>query len=384
MDISTNKTTHTSLHQDTITTHYNCHRCGYIHQQNNCPKTGQRCQKCKAIGHFSALCTTQYTNSHSQNRHHYRRPRHWSRSPSRDSNTSPWRSRHSNSPTRLSTHRQCRYRWSPQSHLINSITIAEPSAASYSDTEDIPVQLKKCKNRCRTPLPAKLFTFPSYSDTEDPDTTCDELPVSDTSSETELNPGYKILPEDINTDTDFIPFQDHTRCITGPSTCSQSESRTEEPYTSNHFTVGSIELHEDSNTTIEDEQSHLDNTTYRHQFLTIQNHIVHIPRPHHSPRPTRQHLQPHINQSKQIMNTTYIQKTKPLHIPVPKDTKSIRTVISTLQQIFKCQAVLPHQMPKLPWNSQHYPHKRHLQPLHTLNKQGNIIITHTDSASSTT
>ena len=223
---------HTSLHQDAITTHYNCQRCGYSHQHNNCPATGHRGHKCNGIGHFSALCRTQYTNSYRQSRHHYRKPRHDGRSPSRDSSTSPQRSRCSNSPAIHSTYSQCRHRQSPTPHHIDSITIAEPSTASYSDTEDIPVQLKKCKNRCPRPLPAILFTFPSYSNTEDPDTTCNELPLSDTSSETESNPGYRILPEDIDTDTDFIPFQDHTRCITGPSTCSQSESRTEEPYTS--------------------------------------------------------------------------------------------------------------------------------------------------------
>ena len=47
-----------------------------------------------------------------------------------------------------------------------------------------------------------------------------------------------------------------------------------------------------------------------------------------------------------------------------------------LQQIFKCQAVLHHQMPKIPQNSQHYPHKRYLQPLHTLNGQGKHCYPH--------
>ena len=40
--LTTTSATHTSLHQDAITTHYNCHRCGYSHQQNNFPMTGQR------------------------------------------------------------------------------------------------------------------------------------------------------------------------------------------------------------------------------------------------------------------------------------------------------------------------------------------------------
>ena len=49
----------------------------------------------------------------------------------------------------------------------------------------------------------------SNSDTDDPDSAYDELPVSDTSSETESNPGYRLLPEDIDTDTELSPLQDH-------------------------------------------------------------------------------------------------------------------------------------------------------------------------------
>ena len=45
----------------------------------------------------------------------------------------------------------------------------------------------------------------------------------------------------------------NTTYITGPSTCSYSESNTEEPYTSTHVTVSSIELQEQSITTLEDE-----------------------------------------------------------------------------------------------------------------------------------
>ena len=45
----------------------------------------------------------------------------------------------------------------------------------------------------------------------------------------------------------------NTTYITGPSTCSHSESNTEEPYTSKHLTVGSIKLHEQSITILEDE-----------------------------------------------------------------------------------------------------------------------------------
>ena len=164
--LTTASTTQTSLHQGAITIQYYCYRCGYIHQRNSCPATGQRCHKCNAIGHFTTLCRTQKC-SHRQSRHHHRRPRHSSRSSSRDSSTSPRRSTCSNSPARHNTHSQCRHKWSPTPYHIISITVTGPNAASNSDTEDKLVQLKKCKNRCPTPLPAKLFTFPTFSNTED-------------------------------------------------------------------------------------------------------------------------------------------------------------------------------------------------------------------------
>ena len=38
--LTTTSTTQTSLHQETITIQYDCYRCGYRHQRNNCPATG--------------------------------------------------------------------------------------------------------------------------------------------------------------------------------------------------------------------------------------------------------------------------------------------------------------------------------------------------------
>ena len=114
--LTTASATCTSLHQNAITTHYNCHRCGYSHQQNNCPATGQRCHKCNGIGHFAALCRTCYTNSH---RYNTRRPsnrKHSSRSLSRSSSRSPTRS--------TSHHRHTKRHRSPTPHHINTITIA--------------------------------------------------------------------------------------------------------------------------------------------------------------------------------------------------------------------------------------------------------------------
>ena len=56
--LATASATSSSVHQDSITAHHRCYRCGYSHQRNNCPATGLRCHQCNGIGHFSALCRT--------------------------------------------------------------------------------------------------------------------------------------------------------------------------------------------------------------------------------------------------------------------------------------------------------------------------------------
>ena len=88
-----------------------------------------------------------------------------------------------------------------------------------------------------------MLSRPSYitaaNDTQDQHSTADsELPVSDTETEN----SYTLQTENTN-----------STYITGPSTCNQPESNTEEPYTSTHLTVSSIELHKQSITILEDE-----------------------------------------------------------------------------------------------------------------------------------
>ena len=93
---------------------------------------------------------------------------------------------------------------------------------------------------CKTMLPRPPY-ITAANNTQNQHSTADsELPVSDTSTETE-------------SDADFTPSQDHTTYITGPPTHHQPKSNTEESYTSKHLTVGSIELHEQSITISEDE-----------------------------------------------------------------------------------------------------------------------------------
>ena len=82
-----------------------------------------------------------------------------------------------------------------------------------------------------------MFSRPSYI-TAANDTADSELPVSDTETES----SYTLQTENTN-----------STYITGPSTHNQPKSDTEEPYTSKHLTVGSIELHKQSTTMLEDE-----------------------------------------------------------------------------------------------------------------------------------
>ena len=150
-----------------------------------------------------------------------------------------------------------RYRRSPTPYKIDTITLNTDKTST--DTKDIPVQLNKCKNRISTPLPGKLFTFPTFSNSEDLDATCNELLLPDTSSETESIHNYRILP----VDTDFLPFQDHSR---------------------------------------------------------------HLPRPSCIPVPIKQLIKPCSTQRKENKDTTHIHKAKPSCIPVYKDKKYIPVI----------------------------------------------------------
>ena len=109
-----------------------------------------------------------------------------------------------------------------------------------------------------------MLSRPPYitaaNDTQDQHSTADsELPVSDTSTETE-------------SDADFAPSQNHTTYIVGPSTRHQPKSNTEESYTSKHLTVGSIELHEQSITILEDETTSTPATHIKQTSANQQKH----------------------------------------------------------------------------------------------------------------
>ena len=254
--------THTSIHQDAITSHSShnsCYRCGYSHVNRDCPAIGQRCFKCNRLGHFSHLCKARDTNNHT-NSHRYdtRRSSHRTRS-SRSRHNSRSSSRSSSrSPARSSTHhsRPRRYR-SPTPHHVDTITITRPSAApTNSDIEDNQTQMKKCKDRSPTPIPEPLFTFHDYSDTDYPESnvgtpvyaqytgrrsTAETITTTNVSQDQYSSADSELPISDAETEnsytsqsehTNFSSFQDHTTYIPRPPACNQPESTTEDEITS--------------------------------------------------------------------------------------------------------------------------------------------------------
>ena len=70
--------------------------------------------------------------------------------------------------------------------------------------------------------------------------------------------------------------------------------------------------------------SNTDDTDSAYSTESESNHTAHLPRPPCSPKPTRQHLQPHFK-CQQLTNKKCIQGTRPSFIPIPKHTKSSKT-----------------------------------------------------------
>ena len=214
----------------------------------------------------------------------------------------------------------------PTPYHINTITIAGPCTASNSDTEDNSTQLKKCKSRCPTPLPAKLFSFPTYSDTEDPDNTDPEMSFTIHSQDEGSLSTDETTPE-----TFYIP-------MSPPSTCQAMLPRP--PY------ITAANDTQDQNSTADSElpvadtltetESDADsitgpsthNQSESNHISSLQDHIVHLPRPPCSPRPTRQHLRPCFNKNQQNKDNTtedVITSTPPRTCPVPPPRPSKAT-----------------------------------------------------------
>ena len=132
-------------------------------------------------------------------------------------------------------------------------------APTNNDIEDNQSQTNKCMDRCPTPVPGTLFTFPDYSDTEYPDS----------------NVGTPI----------------HAQYKGNLTTTNASQDQNSS--TDSELPVSDTET--ESNYTIQ-----MDNTN----FSSLQDHIVHLPRPSCSPRPTNQHKRPCFNKNQQIGSLT--------------------------------------------------------------------------------
>ena len=239
------------MHTDSITTQHSCYRRGHNHPRDNCPAYNQQCHNCNRLGHFSHLCrsrNTQCTNSYQHSRYNQRQPRSTNRSSSRSSSTSPKRNK---------SHSRCR---SNHPHTTADIEEAlhhtrfTPSHSTLTRPALTPMIYLYNLTNAKTEF-QKLFTFPTFSNSEDSDTTYNELLLSEAESSTSC----RLSPDDTN----FSPFQDHSR---------------------------------------------------------------HLPRPSCIPVPTKKIIKPHSTQSKENKNSTHIYKAKPSCIPVYKDTKHVPVI----------------------------------------------------------
>ena len=212
------------------------------------------------MNHFSALCRSrnhrEYREYDRQSRHSQREPhksRNSSRSSSHDSSRSNSRSRHNKS----SQHSN-RYSRSPTPFKIHSITtsIQKPTDAANTDSTD--KLINKRKDRCPSPL---IFNFSDLDSS-----TCDELAFSDT----EVCTNY----------TDFLPSQDHTNHLPGPS-CITEANDTQDQNSTAYSELPISDTETENSYTLQPEDTN---------FSPLQDHIAHLPRPPCSPRPTRQHL----------------------------------------------------------------------------------------------
>ena len=110
----------------------------------------------------------------------------------------------------LPHHRCTRRHRSPTPHHIDTIAITRPNTASNINTEDRSTQLKKGKSRYPAPLPTKFFSFPTYSDTEDPADTASEVSTAIHSQD----------EDDSSTDYNTIsPPRNYHIPMTPPKTC---------------------------------------------------------------------------------------------------------------------------------------------------------------------
>ena len=207
--------THSSIHQDAITVNSTCRRCGNSHLRGNCPNTGQRCNNCNRIGHFSDLCrsrNTRYTNNYRQSRHHQRKSNKHSgesRSLSSSSSTSPKRDRSHSRHTR-------RHR-SPtlHTHHVSTITLNADHTCNSSDTSDTDED-QPYQRRCPTPHP---YLYETYTTESDSDTELENISITlHLQDEDHLSTGYNASTPPKTDHILLSPPRTHNKMLPGPAT----------------------------------------------------------------------------------------------------------------------------------------------------------------------
>ena len=178
-----------------------------------------------------------------------------------------------------------------------------------------PAKGKQPKKQSKIMVQNPSNSIKGITSNSDTDSAYSELPASDTSSETESYPGYRLLPEDIDTDTE-PPFQDHSRCITRPSTNS-------------HAQPSCIPIFQDKEHT-KDSQLHASHKPTAHSDQTTQ---ATTPRPSRTcpvppPRPSK------ATNAKETRAKQYKQLTKiHLHPQPARKTPLLPTPLASVRQL---------------------------------------------------
>ena len=221
------------------------------------------------MNHFTTLCRSR--RQYYRHSRHSQRETHKSRHTSRSSSRSSSRNRSHNTCTR-------RQRRSPTPHHIDTITTTQDFIASNSDTKDGSTQLKQVKSRHPTPLPTNVFSLITYSNTEDPEDTASEASIT-IHSQDEDSTDYNVIS----------PPRTYYILMSPPSTCQTMLTRppciTATNATQDQNSTADSELPVSDTETESSYTLQMENTN----FSSLQDHIVHLPRPPYSPRPTNQH-----------------------------------------------------------------------------------------------
>ena len=269
--------TRTSIHQDSISTHpnlTNCYRCGYSHTNRDCPARGQRCYHCNNLGHFSHLCKSRYTNSH---RYNTRRPsnrRHSSRSSS-NLPVDHQQEAHHTIDAQEDTEAHTTSHWHSY-HCRTQCSIKQWHRRQSNTTE-------KGKSRYPTPIPAKFFSFPTYSDTEDTSDTTSEISiVIHSQDEDNSSTNYNTISPPRNYHIPMTPPKTHKAMLPRPShipvlkTWNITKNQQNKDITTTQKVRPSLNHHTYQFSTTKRENQSL-NQKFNKQLATFQDHAKETP-----------------------------------------------------------------------------------------------------------